>query len=188
LNHIIREISHFLGNKQIKSAPGRQYELDEEYFTRVEAINFALAHDDGQNTHELDEADIVLVGPSRTSKTPTCVYLSYRGYTAANVPFVMNCPLPEHLFNLKKPLVVGLVITPERLIQIRKTRLISLNETRETTYVDIDHIKHEVAEARKLYAKYHWPVIDVTRRSIEETVANIINLFNERKAKKEGHA
>lgn len=183
LNHIIREISDFLGLKKMKSAPGRQYELDEEYFTRVEAINFALAHDDGQNAHNLDEADIVLVGPSRTSKTPTCVYLSYRGYNSANVPFVMNCPLPETLFTLKKPLVVGLVISPERLIQIRKTRLMSLNETRETSYVDMDKIKEEVAEARKIYAKYNWPVIDVTRRSIEETVANIINLYNERKAK-----
>ncbi|NDF11373.1 MAG: kinase/pyrophosphorylase [Proteobacteria bacterium] len=185
LTHVIQEVASYLGIKE-KAKAGKQHQLTEEYFSRVEAINFALEHDDGMNTENLEQADIVLVGPSRTSKTPTCVYLSYRGYYVANVPLVKDCPLPDNLFTLKKPLVVGLIISPERLVLIRKSRLVSLNETRETDYVDMAVIKDEVADARKMYAKYEWPVIDVTRRSIEETVANIINLYNERKGKKEG--
>jgi hypothetical protein len=180
LNNVIREFSSYLGVQE-KTKPGQQHEMDEEYFYRVEAINFALSHDDGIATHELEEADIVLVGPSRTSKTPTCVYLSYRGFFSANVPFVKDVPLPEILYSLKRPLVVGLTISPERLVQIRKSRLVSLNENRETDYVDMRAIKEEVLESKKIFAKYKWPVIDVTRRSIEETVANIINLYNERK-------
>lgn len=185
LTHVIQEVARYLGIKE-KAKAGRQHQLTEEYFSRVEAINFALEHDDGMNTENLEAADIVLVGPSRTSKTPTCVYLSYRGYYVANVPLVKGCPPPENLFSLKKPLVVGLIISSERLVLIRKSRLVSLHETRETDYVDMSVIKDEVADARKMYAKYEWPVIDVTRRSIEETVANIVNLYNERKSKKEG--
>ncbi len=174
----MREMSSFFG-VEAKAQAGRQHQLDEEYFNRVEAINFTLAHDDGQNTEDLEEADIVLVGVSRTSKTPTCVYLSYRGMNAANVPYVKDCPLPDTLFSLKHPLVVGLVISPERLIQIRKSRLISLNEQRDTSYTDMDAIKEEVTEARKLFTKQGWPVIDVTRRSVEETTAKIMQLYHE---------
>ena len=184
LSRILREMSSYLGIKE-SDKPGRKYELDEDYFTRIEAINFALAHDDGQQTHELKEADIILVGPSRTSKTPTCVYLSYRGLYAANVPFVKGCPLPESLFKLNGPLVVGLVISPERLVVIRKSRMQSINEERETSYVDIDKIKEEVQEAKKLFAQQKWPHIDVTRRSIEETVAIIMNLYREHQQAKE---
>ena len=176
LNRAIREISSYIGQKA-RGIVGRQYELDEEYFERVEAINFTLAHDDGQLTEDLNLADIVLVGVSRTSKTPTCVYLSYRGLNVANVPFVRGCPLPENLFTLTKPLVMGLVISPERLVQIRKSRLLSLHETRDTEYVDIDAIKEEVREARKLFTKQGWKTMDVTRKSVEETAALIMQEY-----------
>jgi len=180
LSRVAREISAYFG-VEAKDSVGRQHELDEEYFQRVEAINFTLAHDDGQNTDNLEGADIVLVGVSRTSKTPTCVYLSYRGLNAANVPYVKGCPLPENLTSLENPLVIGLVISPERLVQIRKSRLLALHEKKDTSYVDLGAIKEEVLEAKKLFAKQGWPVIDVTRKSIEETTANIIQLYNENK-------
>lgn len=186
LSRVTREMSAFLGEKA-KAQVGRQHRLDDEYFERVEAINYTLAHDDGQNADNLEEADIVLVGVSRTSKTPTCVYLSYRGLNAGNVPYVKGCPLPDQLFQLKKPLVVGLVISPERLIQIRKSRLMSLNEERDTDYVDMEHIKEEIREARKLFTKHKWPVIDVTRRSVEETTAKIMQVYTEHKESGYGH-
>lgn len=184
LARVTREVSSYIG-VEAKAVPGRQHELDEEYFKRVEAINFTLAHDDGQNVEEFDEADIVLIGVSRTSKTPTCVYLSYRGMNVANIPYVMGVPLPDNLFMLKKPLVVGLVITPERLLQIRKSRLVSLNERRETNYIDLEYIKEEIADAKKLFLKYKWPVIDVTRKSVEETTAKIMQLYTLHKEKLE---
>ncbi len=177
LSRVTREISSYLGVEATAEA-GRQHELDEEYFQRVEAIHFTLAHDDGQMADDLEEADIVLVGVSRTSKTPTCVYLSYRGLNVANVPYVMGCPLPDNINSLKHPLVVGLVISPDRLIQIRKSRLLSLHENRDTSYVDMDNIKEEVLEARRLFSKNNWPVIDVTRKSVEETSATIMQLYN----------
>jgi regulator of PEP synthase PpsR (kinase-PPPase family) len=185
LRRIIREISSYWGVEAKSSVPGSQHELDDDYFARIEALNFALAHDDGQQTDELEEADVVLVGPSRTSKTPTCVYLSYRGVCAANVPFVKGCPLPENLFGLKVPLVVGLILSPERLVQIRRSRLQSLSEERITDYTEIDKVKSEVVEAKKLFAQQKWPVLDVTRSSIEETVAKIINLYKEHQKAKE---
>ncbi len=176
LARLLAEISTYLG-METSAVPGKQHELNEEYFSRVDAINYTLAHDDGQMTWELEEADIILVGPSRTSKSPTCVYLANKGFKAANVPFVMGCPLPENLEQLTKPLMVGLIINPDRLLQIRKTRLQSLNEERDTSYVNMDHIEAEVHEARKLFSKNKWPVIDVTRRSVEETAATIIQHF-----------
>jgi [pyruvate, water dikinase]-phosphate phosphotransferase / [pyruvate, water dikinase] kinase len=184
LSRITRELAGYFG-VEAKASPGGQYKLDEEYFARVEAISFTLAHDDGQNTEELDEADIVLVGVSRTSKTPTCVYLSYKGIKAANIPYVSGCPLPDKLFQLNGPFIVGLVITPERLLQIRKSRLVSLSENRETTYVNMDAIKQEVLEARQIFNKFQWPIIDVTRRSVEETCAKIMQLHQSHKDKKE---
>lgn len=176
LSKIIRYMSAYLGLK-MTGHPGKQHELDEEYFSRIEAINFTISHDDGQNTDELEKANVVLVGVSRTSKTPTCVYLSYRGIYAANIPYVKGVPLPEILFGLKKPLVVGLVISPERLLQIRKSRLASIHEERDTSYVDIESIKEEVLEARKIFNKMKWPVIDVTRKSVEEAAAQIMQYY-----------
>ena len=180
LEEILMEVSGYLGQKR-NAKPGHQHKMDSEYFARVEAINYTLQHDDGQQADDLEEADVVLVGVSRTSKSPTCVYLSYRGFKAANIPFVRTDALPENLSNLKNPLVVGLVISPDRLIQIRKTRLNELKENKETTYTNPESVEEEVREARRLFSKNNWPVIDVTRRSVEETAANIIQLINERK-------
>lgn len=173
LGPVIRELSNFFGIEAL-SEPGSQHELGQDYFQRVEAIEFALAHDDGQAPHNLDQAEIVVVGPSRTSKSPTCMYLAHRGYKAANVPFVWGCPLPESLFEIKLPTIVGLSIDPKHLIDIRKSRLQSLDENRETSYVQEEAVREEIKEARKLYRKMGWPVIDVSRRSVEETAAMII--------------
>jgi regulator of PEP synthase PpsR (kinase-PPPase family) len=181
LSRVIADLSTYL-NMKISPQPGRQHELDEDYFQRVEAINFTLSHDDGQATWDINDADIILVGASRTSKSPTCVYLAYRGYRAANVPFVMGCPLPDSLLSATKPLVVGLTIGSDRLIQIRKNRLLALNEDNETDYVDMDAVKEEIAAARKLFLRHNWPMIDVTRRSVEETAATIIQMYQEHRA------
>ena len=180
----VAELANYLGQESTELV-GKQHELNEEYFSRVEAINYALAHDDGQATWELEDADIVLVGVSRTSKSPTCIYLAFRGYKAANVPFVSGCPLPDNLESLTKPLIVGLTITTDRLIQIRKTRLQSLNEDKDTNYVDLDQVEKEILESRKLFRKHHWPTIDVTRRSVEETAATIIQIFQDRYEKQQ---
>jgi regulator of PEP synthase PpsR (kinase-PPPase family) len=187
ISRVVKEISAYL-NIETSALPGRQYILDEEYFSRMEAINYSLAHDDGQHADHLDQADIVLVGPSRTSKTPTCIYLSYRGYKAANVPFVPGIDLPSSLFDLKRTFVVGLTINPETLVQIRKNRLLSLHEHDETDYVDIEQVKEEMLSARKLFTRQRWPVIDVTRRSVEETAATILKLYHEYKEKGYGAA
>lgn len=177
INRAIRELSYYLGiqpNQQI----GKQHEMDEDYFERVEVINFALAHDDGQSTWDLEEADIVIVGVSRTSKSPTSMYLAYRGYKSANVPYVPDCDLPGEVQNLKKPLVVALTISPERLVQIRKSRLASLDHEENTEYTNIEVIEAEVEEAKKFFRKQKWPIIDVTRKSVEETAAIIISKHN----------
>ncbi|MCE2926916.1 MAG: kinase/pyrophosphorylase [Rickettsiales bacterium] len=179
---IVSELSNYLGEKT-HALPGKQHELNEDYFTRVDAINFALAHDDGQGHWELEDADIILVGVSRTSKSPTCVYLAYKGYKAANIPFVLDCPLPEALETVKKPLVVGLSINSERLQQIRKTRLQSINQEQDTNYIDMEYMQREMTESRKLFAKHRWPVIDVTKRSVEETAATIIQYLKKHQEK-----
>lgn len=170
---VVAEISAYLG-METHASPGRQHELNEDYFSRVDAINYALAHDDGQGHWELEEADIILVGVSRTSKSPTCVYLAYKGLKAANVPFVLDCPLPPVLETITRPLIVGLTINPERLLQIRKTRLQSLNHDKDSNYIDMEYMQREITESRKLFARHQWPVIDVTKRSVEETAATII--------------
>lgn len=180
LGPVIRELSAYL-NVEASEKPGLQHELSEDYFKRVEAINYTLAHDDGQGHWELEKADIVLVGVSRTSKSPTCFYLANRGYKTANVPFVTIDSLPEGLFDLHKldklPLIVGLTISLDRLLQIRKSRLLSLNQQEDTSYVDSEKVEAEIDEAKKLFRKYQWPVIDVTRRSVEETAALIVQHY-----------
>ncbi len=186
---VVSELSAYLG-EETHASPGKQYELNEEYFTRVDAINYALAHDDGQGHWELEDADIVIVGVSRTSKSPTCVYLAYKGYKSANIPFVLDCPLPAGLETLKKPLVIGLTINPERLFQIRKTRLQSINQEGETNYIDMEYMNREIADSRKLFQKNRWPVIDVTKRSVEETATTIVQYLkkHQEKMEKEGNA
>jgi len=168
--------------QEAKGRPGRQHLMDDAYFARVEAIQFTIAHDDGMAWEDWEDADIVLAGVSRTSKTPTAIYLANRGYMTANIPIVIESPPPSSLFGLRRPLVVGLTTAPERLIQVRRNRLLSLNQSPDTSYVDVDRVTREVQLARRMFADNGWPVIDVTRRSIEETAAAVINLYLERKA------
>jgi regulator of PEP synthase PpsR (kinase-PPPase family) len=172
--------------QEAQARPGRQHAMDEAYFARVDAIQFTIAHDDGIGWENWEEADIVLAGVSRTSKTPTAIYLANRGYKVANIPLVVESPPPPSLFALRRPMVVGLTTAPRRLIEIRRNRLLSLNETTETAYVDGQRVEQEVAFARRTFSDNGWPVIDVTRRSIEETAAAIIRLMSERKAHGEG--
>ena len=184
LDAVSDALSNLLG-QAAKARPGRQHVLDAAYFARVEAIQFTIAHDDGQNWENWEAADIVLAGVSRSSKTPTSIYLANRGYKTANIPIVVESPPPASLFSLKHPLVVGLTTNPERLIAVRRNRLLSLNQAPETDYVNDEKVKAELAFARRMFADNGWPVIDVTRRSIEESAAAIINLFNEREAARE---
>jgi len=169
----------FLGTAETHR-PGGQHEVDQRYLLRIEALNYTIQHDDGQSLDTLDEAEIILVGASRTSKTPTCVYLAIRGLRAANVPLVPGIPLPESLLRVSNPLIVGLWASPERLIQVRRNRLSTMGEKRDTDYVEVDSVRAEVAATRKLFEQHDWPSIDVSRRSIEETAAAIINLLAER--------
>lgn len=157
---------------------GAQHTLNAEYFRRIDALNFTMMHDDGQLTENLEQADVVLIGVSRTSKTPTSIYLANRGIKTANVPLVPQVPLPLSVETLVKPLVVGLVASPERIVQIRQNRLLSLAaDGKDATYVDKQSVAEELAQARRLFDRHNWPVIDVTRRSIEETAAAIIDLY-----------
>ena len=176
LEPVIGALGSFFGLKS-RGLPGRQHELDAEYFERIDAMSFALAHDDGQSSWTYDQADVILVGVSRTSKTPTCIYLANRGIKAANVPVVPNCPLPAELLTARRPLIVGLTKDPVHLVQVRRNRLLLLSQDQETDYVDPEIVRQEVAAARRLFAEHDWPVIDVSRRSIEETAATIIQLL-----------
>jgi [pyruvate, water dikinase]-phosphate phosphotransferase / [pyruvate, water dikinase] kinase len=178
LEPVLGALASFLG-LQASGRPGGQHELDAEYFARIDAMTFALAHDDGQSARNYDEADVILVGVSRTSKTPTCIYLANRGIKAANVPIVPGCPVPPELMQARHPLVVGLTKDPGQLIQIRRNRLRLLAQDEQTDYVDPESVREEVAQARRLCVEHHWPVLDVTRRSIEETAAAIIQLLGE---------
>ena len=171
-----------------KARPGRQHAMDEAYFARVDAIHYTIAHDDGVGWENWEEADIVLAGVSRSSKTPTSIYLANRGYKVANIPIVVESPPPELLFGLRHPLVVGLTTAPERLVQVRRNRLLSLGQAPETAYVDDERVAREVQYARRMFADNDWPVIDVTRRSIEESAAAIVNLYNEFLAARTGAA
>lgn len=179
LDPVTDAMSNILG-QETRNRPGRKHILDEAYFARIEAIQFTIAHDDGVGHENWEEADIVLAGVSRASKTPTSIYLANRGYKTANIPLVPESPPPSSLFSLKHPMVVGLTISPERLIQVRRNRLLSLNQAPETAYVDLDRVQDEVTFARRLFADNDWPVIDMTRRSIEEAAAAVINIYNER--------
>ncbi len=160
---------------------GAQHTLNADYFKRIDALNYTMMHDDGQHVEGLEDADVVLVGVSRTSKTPTSIYLANRGIRTANVPLVLGIPLPAQLENLKKPLVVSLHATPERLIQVRQNRMLSIGASSSNdVYTDKQSVTDEVAFARRLSARYGWALLDVTRRSIEETAAAVMKLFADR--------
>ena len=178
LDPAVDTLSRYLGLASSHRVAG-QHHLDAEYFERIEAINFALQHDDGQNVATLHDADVVLVGVSRTSKTPTCVYLGNRGVKAGNIPIVPGVSLPESIMGPKAPLVVGLKISPDRLVQIRRQRLLSLNERSDTSYADEEAVREETTHANRLYMRMKWPTIEVSRRSVEETAAAILNIIQE---------
>lgn len=177
LARIIRELSAFLGEKP--SYPTREeYEVfTEDYFARIDAMNYVLAHDDGQNMWDLDEADIILIGVSRTSKSPTSVYLSHKGYKTANIPFVSNIPLPDNLAKMTNKLIIGLIINPDRLMEIRKNRLIISQDYGNKSYASRSEVLNEIKASRRIFMQNNWQIIDVTNRSIEETAAIIIKSY-----------
>lgn len=182
LDPVIGAISAFLGGSKSRGLPGQQHLLDAGYFQRIDAMTYALAHDDGQSPWGLDDADIILCGVSRTSKTPTCLYLANRGVKAGNVPFVPEVPLPAELLQATRPLIVGLTNDPERLVALRRNRLTMLQADGEhTDYTDIDRVRDEVLKARRFFTEKQWPVIDITRRSIEETAATVLQLLARRR-------
>jgi regulator of PEP synthase PpsR (kinase-PPPase family) len=180
LDPLTAALGRYLG-AQLSTRIGAQHALDAGYFERIEALNYAIGHDDGQGGKDLEASDVVLVGVSRTSKTPTSIYLAHRGVRAANVPLAPGVAPPDALFQLKKPLVVGLLVSPERLLQIRRNRLLALKESRGGDYIDPEAVREEIIAARRMFERNGWPVIDVTRRSVEETAAAVINLLNARK-------
>lgn len=184
LEPIMRGLSSYLG-KEIKHMPGLQHELNDAYFDRIDAVDFALSFDDGQNFDGIEDAEVILVGVSRTSKTPTCIYLANRGIRAANIPLVPGVNIDDKVFRVKGPLYIGLTENPERLAQLRRNRLSSGSEELderyvENKYLDVELIKDEVRMARRLFSTHQWPVIDVTRRSVEETAAQILTLISRR--------
>jgi len=179
LDPLVTVLGRYLG-ASLSTRVGAQHTLDAGYFERMDALNFAMAHDDGQASSDLESADVVLVGVSRTSKTPTSIYLAHRGVRAANIPLAPGIEPPAQLFELTKPLVVGLTVSPDRLLQIRRNRLLSIREERESAYVEEEAVREEIVRARRLFERRRWPVIDVTRRSVEETAAAVINLISAR--------
>lgn len=179
LDPVMGGLANLLG-RGIIGRPGGQHVLDAAYYKRMDAIEFAISHDDGQSLNDLESADVVLVGVSRTSKTPTCTYLANRGLKVANVPLVPGIPLPEELDRLERPVIVGLTREPRSLSDIRQNRLRLLREDDSTSYARLDSVTEEVMEARRIFARRGWPVIDVTRRSIEEAAATIIELYHQK--------
>jgi regulator of PEP synthase PpsR (kinase-PPPase family) len=182
LGPILTLFKSYLGQNSTPRA-GAQHMLNADYFKRIDALNFSMISDDGQLPENLEQADIILVGVSRTSKTPTSIYLANRGYKTANVPLVPHVPLPHSLAHLRHPLIVGLVASAERIVQIRQIRLLSLNADPQTEYVDRIAVAEEVAASRRLFAAHNWPIIDVSRRSIEETAAAVLELFRAHRLK-----
>ena len=181
LGPVLRLFQSYLGAETIHRA-GAQHVLNAEYFQRIDALNFTMLHDDGQHAEGLEDADVVLVGVSRTSKTPTSIYLANRGVKTGNVPLVPGVPLAPAVEKLARPLVVGLYASPERIVQIRENRLLGLKAHRDDDqYIDKTAVAEEVSFSRRLCAKHNWPTIDVTRRSIEETAAAVMRLLSERR-------
>ncbi|MGJ8534419.1 MAG: pyruvate, water dikinase regulatory protein [Alphaproteobacteria bacterium] len=185
LDPILSLFQTYLGAKSAQRA-GAQHALDTEYFRRIDALNFTLSHDDGQMSDDLEEADVVILGISRTSKTPTSIYLANRGVKAANIPLVPDVPLPDIIEKMTDAFIVGLIASPDRIVQIRQHRLLSISaESKDTAYIDKHAVAEEIAQTRRLCARRGWPIIDVTRRSIEETAAAILTLYGAHKARQD---
>lgn len=180
LDPIISILSAYLNTTSRPQVAG-QYALNSDYFRRIDAINFTMAHDDGQDIEDIDKADVVILGVSRTSKTPTSIYLAQRGIRTANIPIVPRIPVPQKLIDLRGPLIVGLIASAERIAQIRRHRLLSLKESRATDYIDPRAITDELLFMKKLCSAHDWPMVDVTRRSVEEIAATILNLVSDTK-------
>jgi regulator of PEP synthase PpsR (kinase-PPPase family) len=181
LGPVLHLFQSYLGAESTHKV-GAQHTLNAEYFRRIDALNYTMMHDDGQLADDLEEADVLLVGVSRTSKTPTSIYLANRGVKTANVPLVPDVPLPPGIEHLRHPLIVGLFATPERIVQIRQNRLLGLKAHRDDDkYIDQQSVAEEVSASRRLCARHNWPIIDVTRRSIEETAAAVLALLGERR-------
>ena len=187
LDPLVTALSRHIGASALSTRVGAQHALDSDYFNRISALDYAMAYDDGQGSLEqLEQADVVLVGVSRTSKTPTCIYLAHRGVRAANVPLVPGQEDGSRLAALQRPLVVGLTVSPDRLVAIRRNRLEGLNAARASAYTDQEAVRDETIRARRMFERLGWPTIDVTRRSVEETAAAVINLLNARRGAKPG--
>ena len=181
LGNLILSFSKLLNQKAIHK-PSAQHVLDEDYYKRIEAIQFTMAHDDGKKTDDLKDADVILLGVSRTSKTPTSIYLANRGYKTINIPLVLNQKIPESLNN-NSACIVGLVADPERLADIRRNRVAIMKDHNLKEYTDLDSIKKEVNESKNIFKRNNWPIIDVTRRSVEETAASILKIIEINKHK-----
>ncbi len=181
LEPVLTIFQSYLGTRSAGRV-GAQHALNADYFRRIDALNYSMAHDDGQLVDDIEDADVVLVGISRTSKTPTSIYLANRGVKTANVPLVLGTAVPVSLLQAKRPLVVGLIASPERIVQVRQHRVLTLKSEEQTdSYVDRSTVTDEIAWSRKLCARQGWPVIDVTRRSIEETAAAVLALLGARR-------
>src|SRR6476660_1283468 len=181
LGPVLQLLRSYLGT-ETSHRVGAQHVLNADYFRRIDALNYTMLHDDGQHVDDMEQADVVLVGVSRTSKTPTSIYLANRGVKTANFPLVPGMPVPEKLETLAQPLVVGLTASPERIVQIRQNRLLGLRAEHDADqYIDRQAVAAEIAAARKLCGKHNWPIIDATRRSIEETAAEVMALLTDRR-------
>ena len=177
LGELILNFSKIL-NQKASHEPSGQHILNKEYYDRIEAIQFTMTHDDGNNIKDIEKSDIVILGVSRTSKTPTSIYLANRGYKTSNIPLVNEKSLPEKMKNLKfKPCVVGLTTEADRLYEIRKNRLTSLKEKSKSEYINLNEIRKELENSKKTFRVNNWPTIDVTRKSVEETAASIIKIY-----------
>ena len=178
LGNLISEFSKLL-KQEASRIPSGQHALDKEYYKRIEAIQFTISHDDGKIINDLDKSDVILVGISRTSKTPTSIYLANRGYKVANIPIISNKNLPKQLTqNLEKSCIIGLICDPARLSDVRRNRVQFMRENRPNEYTNEKKIINELENSKKLFRKYNWPIIDVTRKSVEETAASIIKIFD----------
>ena len=182
LGNLILSFSKLLNQKAIHK-PSAQHVLDDDYYKRIEAIQFTMAHDDGKKVDDINDADVVLLGVSRTSKTPTSIYLANRGFKTVNVPLVLDQKIPDGLISNNKSCIVGLVADPERLADIRRNRVAIMKDHKIKEYTDLNFIKNEVENSKKLFKKNNWPIIDVTRRSVEETAASILKIIEIKKNK-----
>ena len=182
LGNLILSFSKLLNQKAIHK-PSAQHVLDDDYYKRIEAIQFTMAHDDGKRIDDINNADVILLGVSRTSKTPTSIYLANRGYKTINIPLVLDQKIPKDLTSNNKVCIVGLVADPERLADIRRNRVAIMRDHKLKDYTDLDYIKKEVQDSKNLFKKFNWPIIDVTRRSVEETAASILKIIEIKKHK-----